>query len=190
MLKTAILVNGVPASGKSMVSRDLSRALSAPLLGLDTVKEALFSELGTGDRLYNRTMGRASFAAIWALIAAFPADSIVVIDAWFGFQPIEFVRDHIAAAEATVACEIWCLADPQVIAQRYLDRCAKRHAGHLGPEYAPELKALAERARPLALAPVIEVNTCQAVDIPRLVRSMRPYLNPISGHKLPDMGFI
>jgi glucokinase len=63
--RAAILVNGVPASGKSTVSRTISAALAVPLLALDTVKEALFAELGTGDRLHNRRFGRASYGAIW-----------------------------------------------------------------------------------------------------------------------------
>ncbi|MCB8882274.1 AAA family ATPase [Acidisoma cellulosilytica] len=176
MLTSAILVNGVPASGKSTVSRDISRALGAPLLGLDTVKEALFGELGAGDRLYNRTMGRASFAAIWALVGAFPPGSVVVIDAWFGFQPVEFLTEHVKAAKAVIACELWCHTDPRVIERRYLDRCERRHAGHLGPEYAPELRALAERAQPIGLSPVIQLDTEKAVDTAWLVRAVKELL--------------
>lgn len=177
MLRSAILVNGVPASGKSTVSREISSALNAPLLGLDTVKEALFSELGTGDRLYNRKMGRASFAAIWALVGAFPPGSIVVIDAWFGFQPIEFLTGHAKAAKAVIACELWCHADPKVIERRYLDRCDSRHSGHLGPEYAPELRALAERAQSLKLSPVIDVDTEKSVDVAHVVRLLNGVMN-------------
>ena len=172
MLRTAILVNGVPASGKSTVARDVSRALNLPLLGLDTVKEALFSELGTGDRLYNRRMGKASFAAIWALVGAFPPGTTVIVDAWFGFQPVAFLQEHFAASETALACELWCHADPKVIEQRYLDRCSHRHAGHLGPDYAPELRALAERAQPLRLSRVIDVDTTLPVDIRALVHAL------------------
>lgn len=189
MLRSAILVNGVPASGKSTVARDLSRCLRVPLLGLDTVKEALFSELGAGDRLYNRKMGRASFAAIWALVGAFPPGSTVVVDAWFGFQPVDFVQDHVKAADVTIACEVWCHADPDAIAQRYLDRCVHRHAGHLGPEYAPELRALAERARPLGLAPLVEIDTATPVDIPAIMRSVARYLPTATSLDKRDTAF-
>jgi glucokinase len=164
-MRRAILVNGVPATGKSTIARDISRALNLPLLGLDTVKEALFSELGIGDRLYNRTMGRASYAAIWALIGAFPPQTTVVVDAWFGFQPIDLLRDHLARAQADPVCEIWCHAEPDVIVQRYLERCGARHEGHLGPDYAPELRVLAARAQPLGLSSVIRIDTTEPVDI-------------------------
>ena len=159
MTRTAILVNGVPASGKSTVSRRIAAELALPLLALDTVKEALFAELGTGDRLHNRQFGRASFGAIWALVGEFPPDSAVVVDAWFGFQPIELLQSHLGRAGVTRTVEVWCTAPPDVIAQRYADRARQRHAGHLGPDYVPELRALAASARPLGIGPVIRVDT-------------------------------
>lgn len=185
MPRLAILINGVPASGKSTVGQGLSLQLGLPLLALDTVKEALFSELGTGDRLYNRRMGRASFAAIWALIGAFPPGSTVLVDAWFGFQPVEFLTQHATAAEAAIACEIWCHADPAVIAQRYLDRSTSRSPGHLGPEYAPELQALAARATPLGLSPVIRIDTSGPANITSLAAQLAATLTePEADHPI------
>jgi glucokinase len=163
MTRTAILVNGVPASGKSTVSRRISAELALPLLALDTVKEALFAELGTGDRLHNRRFGRASYGAIWALVGAFPANAIVVVDAWFGFQPLDLLRHHLDGASVTRTVEVWCSAPVEVIAQRYADRAAARHGGHLGLDYVPELRALAAVAEPLAIGPVIEVDTSHSV---------------------------
>jgi glucokinase len=172
-MRRAILVNGVPATGKSTVARDISTALDIPLLGLDTVKEALFSELGTGDRLYNRRMGRASYAAIWALVGAFPPGSTVVVDAWFGFQPIDLLLGHLARAGVDQVVEVWCHAAPDVVVQRYLDRCGERHEGHLGPDYAPELRVLAKSARPLAFSPVIDVDTTRFVNVTPILKAIR-----------------
>ena len=164
MTRVAILVNGVPASGKSTVSRRISAELALPLLALDTVKEALFAELGTGDRLHNRRFGRASYGAIWALVGAFPASAAVVVDAWFGFQPLDVLQDHLSRAAVTRSVEVWCTAPPEVIAQRYAERAGARHAGHLGLDYVPELLALAARARPLDIGPVVTVDTSLPVD--------------------------
>ena len=171
-MKAVIMVNGVPASGKSSVSRRLSADLRVPLLGLDTVKEALFSELGTGDRLYNRKMGRASYAAIFAAIGAFPDGSVTVVDAWFGFQPTELLAAHVSAAGVSTLVEVWCQADAKTVAARYLERCDQRHAGHLGPEYAPELERLAERAKPLGVCPCVTVDTTRPVDGIRLLQEV------------------
>ena len=58
----AVLVNGVPATGKSSIARAVGARLELPVLSLDSIKEALFDELGDadGDREFGRARGRAS----------------------------------------------------------------------------------------------------------------------------------
>lgn len=97
-MKTAILVNGVPASGKSTVARQISTFLGCPLLTLDTIKEPLFEHFGTGDREHNRKLGRASYGVIFSVIGDFPDPMTIVIDAWFGFQPMEVLERHLLTA--------------------------------------------------------------------------------------------
>ena len=160
-MKAAVLVNGVPASGKSTVARAISAATGWPMLALDTIKEALFEEIGRGNREHNRMLGRASYRAIFALIADFPADANVVIDAWFGFQPREVLSAHIARAGLARVAEIWCHAPAEIIGARYAARVEKRSAGHLGLDYVPELKMLADRAEPLGAFPLYRVDTTQ-----------------------------
>ncbi len=176
MSRTAILVNGVPASGKSTVSRMVSAALDVPLLALDTVKEALFAELGTGDRLHNRRFGRASYGAIWALVGEFPQQAVVVVDAWFGFQPLALLQAHLERAQVTRVIEVWCHAPAEVIAQRYADRARQRHEGHLGLDYVPELRLLAAKAEPLGIGPVISVDTSRPLDAESVMVEVKPLL--------------
>jgi glucokinase len=158
-VKRVVLVNGVPASGKSTVARAIAEAKGWPLLALDTVKEAFFAHLGTGDRDYNRLLGKASYQAIFALIGDFPDGATAVVDAWFGFQPPEVLRDHLARAGVGKVAEIWCHAPAETIGERYRARLGQRHAGHLGETYVPELIELAGRARPLGNFPLFEVDT-------------------------------
>ncbi len=173
MTRTAILVNGVPASGKSTVSRMISASLGVPLLALDTVKEALFAELGTGDRLHNRRFGRASYGAIWALVGDFPPDSVVVVDAWFGFQPLDVLQNHLDRAAVSRVIEVWCHAPAELIAQRYAERARLRHEGHLGLDYVPELRLLAARASPLGIGPVVSVDTTRPLETERVMAEVR-----------------
>lgn len=158
-VKTAILVNGVPASGKSTVARAVSRHLGVPLMTLDTVKEPLFTHLGTGDRAYNRTLGRASYEIIFATIGDWPDPATVVIDAWFGFQPREVLEAHLVTAGITRTVELWCHAPGPVVAARYAARAATRSSGHPGLDYVPELLALNERAVPLGHRPCLAIST-------------------------------
>ena len=163
-MKRAILVNGVPASGKTAVAGLLTpylwrRGIAAVPLSLDTVKEGLYAHIGTGDRDHNRMLGRASYHAIFASIAAFPEALVPVVDAWHGFQPAEAVREHIARAGIGQVVEVWCKVSPATAAARYRARADSRHAGHPPAGYADELAALAERARPLAMGPVVSLDT-------------------------------
>lgn len=167
--KRAVFVNGVPASGKSGVARALADATGWPVLALDTVKNPFLTILPPGDRLFNRTLGRASYAAIFDLIAEAPADTTVIIDAWFGFQPTQVLQDHIARAGLTDIAEIWCHAPPEVIGARYAARLGTRPAGHPGADYVPELIALAAVAKPTGLAPRHDVDTTQPIAIAPLV---------------------
>ena len=168
-MKRAILVNGVPASGKSAVTRQLTglldaRGIAAVPLTLDTVKEGLFAHIGTGDRAHNRILGRASYHAIFASIAAFPERLLPIVDAWHGFQPAEVLSAHIERAGIDSVIEIWCAVSPETAAARYRARAATRHGGHLPASYAEELFELTQRARPRALGPVIEIDTERPVD--------------------------
>ncbi len=165
-MKKLVFVNGVPASGKSTVARAVSHATGWPLLTLDTVKEAFFAHLGTGDRDYNRLLGKASYQALFSLIGDWPETSAAVIDAWFGFQPVDVLQEHLVRAGTCAVAEIWCNAPAEIIGERYLARLAQRHGGHLGKDYAPELIALAKVAKPLGTFPLLTVDTTQAIDLP------------------------
>ncbi len=161
-MKRVLLVNGVPASGKSTVGRLLLPALVAaganPVpLALDTVKEGLFAEIGTGDRAHNRLLGRASYHAIFNAVAAFPDGLLPVVDAWHGFLPRSVLAGHLARARIDLAVEVWVAVAPATAAERYRARAAERHAGHLPASYADELFVLAGSARPMGVGPMIEV---------------------------------
>jgi hypothetical protein len=161
-MRCAVLINGVPASGKSTVAARLVPALhaagiAAVPLSLDTVKEALFAHLPANDREENRRLGRASYQAIFASIAAFPDPLVPVVDAWHGFQPADVLRGHLATARVAFVAEVWCRVAPSTAAERY--RARPRTPGHPPASYADELFELARTARPLALGPLIEIDT-------------------------------
>ncbi|WP_265519375.1 AAA family ATPase [Nitratireductor luteus] len=168
-MRQAIIVNGVPASGKSTVSERLIQALhdadiAAVPLSLDTIKEGLFVHVGTGDREHNRMLGRASYHAIFNTIASFPDRLVPVIDAWHGFQPEGVLRDHIALARIERVIELWCRVSPETAAARYRTRTAGRHTGHPPASYADELFELTKRAKPFAIGPVVEINAEKPID--------------------------
>jgi glucokinase len=157
--KKVLMVNGIPASGKSRISHELSELTGWPVLALDTVKNPFLEHIEGVDRQFNRTLGKASYQAIWSIIRDAPDGSSFIVDAWFGFQPMELLKQHIANAGVSTLAEIWCHAPGAVLAERYAARLEQRLPGHPGEAYIPELVALAERAAPTGLAPVYDVDT-------------------------------
>jgi hypothetical protein len=127
-----------------------------PLLAKDTVKEALFDALGTGDREWSRRLGGASMEVLFALAAHAPA---AVLDA-FWRRPL--VVDRLAALSPPIV-EVHCACPPELALARYRERV--RHPGHGGvPD--DEVAHWAVEAGPLALGgPLLEVDTTQPVDV-------------------------
>ena len=182
----AVLINGVPASGKTTVARAVGERLDAPVLTLDEVKEVLFEELGhrDADRAWGRVLGRASLRSIWALVAGFPPDALVVVEAWFRLPPHDPVLTGLTQAGVGRWVEVWCHADPDVLAARYAAR--QRAPGHPAPEdYVDELRALAGRALPMALSPVFDVDTTEfaTVDLDAIARWVADQLPPGGDHR-------
>jgi glucokinase len=167
--KRVVLVNGVPASGKSSVARALSDATGWPILTLDTIKNPFLEVFPPGDRLFNRTLGRASYAAIFDLIADSSAGGTFIVDAWFGFQPLAVLEQGLSRAKVTDVAEIWCHAPPQTVGDRYAARLTTRPKGHPGTDYVPELIVLAERASPTGLAPRHDINTTEALNLSAVI---------------------
>lgn len=114
-------------------------------------------------------------------MAEFPAGSITIIDAWFGFQPTAVLDAHVALAGLTNIAEVWCHAPPDIIGERYLSRVAARPPGHLGADYVPELVALAARAQPTGKYPVATVDTSRVFAIGEIVESVRRLLDCSAG---------
>ncbi|WP_246135701.1 ROK family protein [Mesorhizobium intechi] len=171
--RRAVLVNGIPASGKSTVSRGIADRMGWPQLALDTIKNPFLELLGGGDRLFNRTLGRASYQAIWSVVGEAPAGTTFIVDAWFGFQPREVLEDHLRKAGVERTFEIWCHAPGEVLAERYGARLDQRPAGHPGAAYIPELIELSKRAEPLRRGPLFDVDTTKPIDFDAITAWLR-----------------
>ncbi|WP_425373479.1 ROK family protein [Mesorhizobium hawassense] len=175
--RRAVLVNGIPASGKSTVARGISERMGWPLLALDTIKNPFLEALGGADREFNRTLGRASYAAIWLVVGEAPAGATFVVDAWFGFQPRALLEDHLGHAGVGQTAEIWCHAPGEVLAERYRARLDQRPAGHPGATYIPELVELAKRAEPLRRGPLFDVDTTKPIDFDAISQWLREVMH-------------
>ncbi len=194
-LPTAILVHGLPCSGKTTIAREIARYFNLPLFEKDGIKEILFDTLGYGDRQISRQLGMASVELLFYLLRAETASgNSLVIDC--NFHPeYDNARLHsIQADQEFHTIQILCWAQGDILFRRFKERTGKRHPGHgdadLIEEIGPVL--LTGRAEPLAA-----VNDTCWVDtgdftqveygkIFRWISTLAPHLKPAVVDINPD----
>jgi glucokinase len=163
--KRVVLVNGVPASGKSSLAKLLSQRTGWPVISLDGIKNPFLEHIGGVDREFNRTLGKASYQAIWSLIREAPPGSTFIVDAWFGFQPKTLLEAYIEKAGVDRVAELWCKVPGTVAGERYASRLKDRLPGHPGAEYVSELVVLADQAEPMGCSPVMMLDQTKEPDM-------------------------
>jgi predicted kinase len=164
------MVNGLPGSGKSTLGPRLANALGAAFVSKDRVKDALAEAVVTDVP----RLGAVAMDTAYALAAQL--DGMVVLDSWW-FRPrdLEHGRRGLERSGATASVEIWCAVPPSVARSRALAR--SRPAYYQDAErLADDWPRWAAEAEPLALGPVLRVDTTQAVDLPALCTQVKAAL--------------
>jgi predicted kinase len=167
-----VLVNGLPGSGKSTLALALADDLRGCLLSKDQVKEALAVVLSGWTP---SSLGAVAMDTIWALAQGI--DGIAIVDSfWFKPRDINFAYEGIARSRASSAVEIWCDVPSSTARERYSSRVREPFhddAGRLASEWAH----WAERAAPLAITPVIRVDTTGPVPIFDISKRVRQHFD-------------
>lgn len=178
-VRCVLIVNGLPASGKSTLGRWLADRLSWPFISRDTLKEPVFDALGIRDRETNRALGRGIHEGMWAMVGEFPDQVSVVVESWFGASSLPLVRAGLERARCAHVAEVWCEAPVELLVERYLARVAVRHPAHPGAEFEPELRRLASEAAPLGVGPTLRVATDRVVDREAVLAWVTDVLSPL-----------
>jgi predicted kinase len=158
----AVLVNGLPGSGKTTVAMALAAELGWPCLSRDAIKERLAAqEPGEASNI----VGAVAMRELWRQAAGLPA--FVAESWWFRPRDLEFALDGLEVAGVDTVVEVWCDVAPELARSRFESReRGPVHAilGDVDAKWA-EWSAGAE---PLAIAPVLRVDTTRPVDISAL----------------------
>jgi predicted kinase len=163
-----VVVTGPPAAGKTTIARAIAARLRLPLIAKDTLKEALFDGLGTGDLAWSQRLGEATYLAIQALVEESVAAgaSMVLEGNLVRGSPLEAA---LAALPARFF-QVHCSAPLEFLIERYAGR--SRHPGHVDSERIDALRQAVETGRhePLYLpGQTIRLETTQPVDIEAVV---------------------
>jgi glucokinase len=165
MATATILVNGLPASGKSTLATQLALLLGCPVLSKDVVKES-FAEL-TGETVSGSTLGGIAMDSIWSLAAAI-TDGVVIDSFWFAGRDDDFIRAGIARSGAKRVVEVWCQVPRELAEVRFAQR--QRHRIHSGwlDDWAG--------AQPVGMWPVVRVDTSSPTDFDTLMPELAAHL--------------
>ncbi|WP_282153948.1 AAA family ATPase [Ruegeria atlantica] len=177
-MKRAVVITGLPASGKTTVAREISKRLGFEFLGKDDFLEELYEREGVSSWDHRSKLSRLSDVAFQE--AARASESAVLVSHW---RPI---RGNVNSGtpsdwlleEYELLVEVCCLCPPEEALRRFLSRT--RHPGHLDEQR--DTKELAERLAswsnffPLRVGRLLEVQTDFEVNFEILVEDVRKAL--------------
>ncbi|GEM_PF-208220 len=172
MKPLVVVVQGPPAAGKTTVARALAARLRLPLLAKDTVKEALFDGLGSGDLAWSQRLGGATYLTLLRL-----AEESVELGVSVALEGNFVCGSEFEAGLRSLAArfvQVHCSAPLELLSARYGSR--ERHAGHGDGERIHALRDAVETGRhePLDLpGETIRLDTSRPVDAEDLARRVR-----------------
>lgn len=135
-MKRAIVVTGLPASGKTTVARHLVAQLGYPLLDKDDFLEVLYEKQLPETWGARRALSKISDVQFQERASLL--DRVVLVSHWrptCGPQdtgtPTQWLRDHFPSL-----IEVHCKCSPETATTRFLSRT--RHPGHRDQDRKPE----------------------------------------------------
>lgn len=166
MAERVILINGLPGAGKTTLAGALALELNAALLSKDPIKEALADSVGPDFP----GLGATAMETVWAM-AGECAGTIIIESWWYRPRDLELARRGLASLTYSTALEIWCDCPGDVARERMLTR--PRHPVHPDAlRLATVWETWVATAGPLALTPVLRVDTSRPVDVRALAAAI------------------
>ncbi|MEM7733386.1 MAG: AAA family ATPase [Pseudomonadota bacterium] len=178
-MKRAVIVTGLPASGKTTIAHEIAKRLGFEFFDKDDFLEDLYEREGVFSWDHRKSLSRQSDFAFQE--AAAKSDSAVLVSHW---RPIRGSVESGTPSdwlleEYETLVEVYCLCPPQEAHRRFLSRT--RHPGHLDKQR--DAKKLAGRFAswskyfPLRVGGLLEVRTDTKVNFEVLVEGIRTELS-------------
>lgn len=188
MRTTVIIFTGLPGTGKTTMSRQITEAIRVPLIAKDDIKEIMYDKIGWSDKDFSAKLAHATFG-IMEYITEQHLKTGISIALESNYSP-KLASEKFQEWQQEYGCnivQIVCRTDTDVLARRYFERQhADRHPGHNDTGTVESYMADFERRiengedRPLAVnGPVRVVDTTDfsEVDIDGIIEWMRGVLH-------------
>lgn len=171
-----VLVNGLPGAGKTTFARSLSRRLDLPLYCKDTIKEAYSDVFGIAPgvhqvrREWSKAHGAGASEAMWALVADAPGGAI--LESWWPRETMPFVEAGLRRARIGRPVTVLCDVPYELARERFVQRVrdGARHPIHDDTTDPADYDRDWKQTEPLAVGPVLRVDTSGPVDLEPVVR--------------------
>lgn len=173
-----VIVNGVPGTGKTTLSKRISKDLGLPCIGKDDIKELLFDKMGTGDLKWSQDIGAGVADALFTFISTWVGRgrSIIAENAYYHELAAPRFKS-IVQNTGVIFLEVYCKTDPEVRMKRFIERNenGERHPGHVDNAHYLRLKDSEAVYAPVAVGDIIEVDTTvfDTIDYSDIIRRIR-----------------
>ena len=163
----AVVVTGLPGSGKTTVAVPLAEKLNLPLISRDHIKELLADHLGLGS-----LAGEYATAAVHVMLGLAVRAPEVVLESFFwpGLSEPELIDLQRPLVQ------VHCRCDPTLARARFVDRVSggERHPIH---HAMADWERFADGEGLLDLpGPLITVDTSAPLDVAQVVAEVRAVL--------------
>ncbi|GCE19587.1 AAA family ATPase [Dictyobacter kobayashii] len=163
-----VIVNGLPGTGKTTLSRRLAADVRLPVFSRDGMYETLFDALDGQSNASSLEIAPATFKLLYYVAGSIlAAGQAVIVEGFFGrpeLRSAEFLQ--LQRSYDFAPLQILCKADGGVLVERFLARmgAVERHVGHQHSDLEwierNKERLLQGRLTPLALdGQIIEVDT-------------------------------
>ncbi|MEO8912135.1 MAG: AAA family ATPase [Candidatus Saccharimonas sp.] len=137
-----IIVMGLPATGKTTLSRKIAQPLGLPLINRDEMKVQIMDSVGRGDRVWSKKVGQASYSLLDYVMGQFTiSKTSFIIESDFApeFANEKFNRIHKSGYDIV---QVICSTDAEVLIHRWKKRAAEDAAHPSSTEGKPGLDEL------------------------------------------------
>lgn len=128
-----IVVSGAPASGKTSLSKELSKRFNLPVINKDEIKELLFDSLGFESKEWSIKLGNVSFGLTDLFVEKMiQTGASFIVEANFDNRYAEDFFSRIQLESGYRLLQLHCVAPYEILFERfvYRDNNEIRHPGH------------------------------------------------------------